>query len=61
MLKQGYLQHKNSKVHQELDNITALFTYPAEQLDVAKLVSGLTLALVESKSRVQHGDMKCLL
>lgn len=39
----------------------ALFMYPAEQLDVAKLVSGLTLALVESKSRVQHGDMKCLL
>lgn len=61
VLKQGYLQHKNSKAHEELDNITALFMYPAEQLDVAKLVSGLTPALVESKSRVQHGDMKCLL
>lgn len=61
LLQQGYLQHKNSKVHEELDNIVALFTYPAEELDVAKLVCGLTPALVESRSRVQHADMKCLL
>lgn len=61
LLQQGYRQQWNSKVHKELDNFVALFTYPAEELDVAKLVSGLTPALVERKSRVQHGDIKCLL
>lgn len=61
LLQQGYLQHKNSKALEELDNIVALLTYHAEELDVAKLVSGLTPALVESKSRVQHADTKCLL
>lgn len=63
LLQQGYLQHKSSKVHEELDNTVVLFTYPAEELDVAKLLSGLTPALVESKRRVQvqHADMKCLL
>lgn len=60
LLQQGYLQQRNSKVHEELDNAVALFTYPAEELDVAKPVSELTPALVESKSRVQHGDTKCL-
>lgn len=61
LLQQGYLQQRNSKVHKELDSTVALFTSPAEELDVAKMVSGLTPALVESKSRVQHADTKCLL
>lgn len=61
LLQQGYLQQSNSKVHEELDNTVALFTYPAEELDGAKPVSELTPALVESKSRVQHADTKCLL
>ncbi|KAI1236598.1 hypothetical protein IHE44_0014851 [Lamprotornis superbus] len=61
LLQQGYLQQWNSKGHEELDNIVALFSYPAEELDVAKLVSVLTAALVESKSRVQHGETTLLL
>lgn len=40
--------------------MVALFTYPAEEMD-AKLVPGLTPALAESKSRVQHAATKCLL
>lgn len=61
LLQQGHLQHKSSKVHEELDNTVVLCTYPAEELDVAKLLSGLKPALVESKRRIQHADMKCLL
>lgn len=54
LLQQGNLQHNNSKVHKELDNTVVLFIYPAEELDVVKLVSELTPAVVESKSRVHQ-------
>lgn len=51
-------QQQSSKAHEEVDNIVALFTHPAEELDVAKLAFGLTPALVETKSRVRHADME---
>lgn len=36
------LQHQNSKAHEELHNTGALSIHPAEELDVARLVSELT-------------------
>lgn len=37
----GLLLQHNLKAHEEVVNVVALFTYSAEQLDMAKLASGL--------------------
>ncbi|KAM6069182.1 TOG array regulator of axonemal microtubules protein 1 isoform 2-T2 [Theristicus caerulescens] len=60
LLQQEYLQHKNSKVREEVVNIciVALLTYPSEELDLAKLAFGLAPALVDSKRRVRHAAME---
>ncbi|KAM6444553.1 TOG array regulator of axonemal microtubules protein 1 [Rhynochetos jubatus] len=60
LLQQEHLQHKNSKVREEVVNIciVALLTYPGEELDLAKLAFGLAPALVDSKRRVRHAAME---
>ncbi|XP_075006759.1 TOG array regulator of axonemal microtubules protein 1 [Calonectris borealis] len=60
LLQQEHLQHKNSKVREEVVNIciVALLTYPSEELDLAKLAFGLAPALVDSKRRVRHAAME---
>uniref|UniRef100_A0A8C0B6S8 TOG array regulator of axonemal microtubules 1 n=1 Tax=Buteo japonicus TaxID=224669 RepID=A0A8C0B6S8_9AVES len=60
LLQQEYLQHKNSKVREEVVNvcIMALLTHPSEELDLAKLAFGLAPALVDSKRRVRHAAME---
>ncbi|XP_009913559.2 TOG array regulator of axonemal microtubules protein 1 isoform X1 [Haliaeetus albicilla] len=60
LLQQEYLQHKNSKVREEVVNIciVALLTHPSEELDLAKLAFGLAPALVDSKRRVRHAAME---
>ncbi|XP_068022913.1 TOG array regulator of axonemal microtubules protein 1-like [Melanerpes formicivorus] len=60
LLKQEYLQHKNSKVREEVVNIciVALLTYPSEELDLGKLAFGLAPALVDSKRRVRHAALE---
>ncbi|KFO85135.1 Protein FAM179B, partial [Buceros rhinoceros silvestris] len=60
LLQREYLQHKNSRVREEAVNIciVALLTYPSEELDLAKLAFGLSLALVDSKRRVRHAAME---
>lgn len=60
LLQQEYLQHKNSKVREEVVNICimALLTHPSEELDLAKLAFGLAPALVDSKRRVRHAAME---
>ncbi|XP_059675432.1 TOG array regulator of axonemal microtubules protein 1 [Gavia stellata] len=60
LLQQEHLQHKNSKVREEVVNIciVALLTYPSEGLDLAKLAFGLAPALVDSKRRVRHAAME---
>ncbi|XP_009471039.1 PREDICTED: protein FAM179B, partial [Nipponia nippon] len=60
LLQQEHLQHKNSKVREEVVNIciAALLTYPSEELDLAKLAFGLAPALVDSKRRVRHAAME---
>ncbi|KFM02104.1 Protein FAM179B, partial [Aptenodytes forsteri] len=60
LLQQEHLQHKNSKVREEVVNIciVALLTYPSEELDVAQLAFGLAPALVDSKRRVRHAAME---
>uniref|UniRef100_A0A663DQ10 TOG array regulator of axonemal microtubules 1 n=1 Tax=Aquila chrysaetos chrysaetos TaxID=223781 RepID=A0A663DQ10_AQUCH len=60
LLQQEYLQHKNSKVREEVVNIciVALLTHPSEELDLAKLAFGLAPALVDGKRRVRHAAME---
>ncbi|KAM6074235.1 TOG array regulator of axonemal microtubules protein 1 isoform 1-T1 [Chlamydotis macqueenii] len=60
LLQQECLQHKNSRVREEVVNIciVALLTYPSEELDLAKLAFGLAPALVDSKRRVRHAAME---
>ncbi|XP_065492726.1 TOG array regulator of axonemal microtubules protein 1-like isoform X3 [Caloenas nicobarica] len=60
LLQPEYLQHKNSKVREEVVNvcIVALLTYPGEELDLAKLAFGLAPALVDGKRRVRHAAME---
>ncbi|KAM6130895.1 TOG array regulator of axonemal microtubules protein 1 [Pterocles gutturalis] len=60
LLTQEHLQHKNSRVREEVVNICilALLTYPSEELDLAKLAFGLAPALVDSKRRVRHAAME---
>ncbi|XP_061854816.1 TOG array regulator of axonemal microtubules protein 1 [Colius striatus] len=60
LLQQEYLQHKNSRVREEVVNIciVALLTYPSEELDLAKLAFGLAPALVDGKRRVRHAAME---
>ncbi|XP_014792245.1 PREDICTED: protein FAM179B, partial [Calidris pugnax] len=60
LLQREHLQHKNSKVREEVVNIciVALLTYPSEELDLAKLAFGLAPALVDSKRRVRHAAME---
>ncbi|XP_054256668.1 TOG array regulator of axonemal microtubules protein 1 [Indicator indicator] len=60
LLKQEYLQHKNSKVREEVVNIciVALLTYPSGELDLGKLAFGLAPALVDNKRRVRHAAME---
>ncbi|XP_065695620.2 TOG array regulator of axonemal microtubules protein 1 isoform X2 [Patagioenas fasciata] len=60
LLQQEYLQHKNSKVREEVVNIciVALLTYPGEELDLAKLAFGLAPALLDGKRRVRHAAME---
>ncbi|KFV64849.1 Protein FAM179B, partial [Dryobates pubescens] len=60
LLKQEYLQHKNSKVREEVVNIciVALLTYPSEELDLGKLAFGLAPALVDNKRRVRHAALE---
>uniref|UniRef100_A0A8C0FD67 TOG array regulator of axonemal microtubules 1 n=1 Tax=Bubo bubo TaxID=30461 RepID=A0A8C0FD67_BUBBB len=60
LLQREYLQHKNSKVREEVVNIciVALLTYPSEELDLATLAFGLAPALVDGKRRVRHAAME---
>ncbi|KAM6311302.1 LOW QUALITY PROTEIN: TOG array regulator of axonemal microtubules protein 1 [Aegotheles albertisi] len=60
LLQQEYLQHKNSRVREEVVNIciVALLTHPSEELDLAKLAFGLAPALVDGKRRVRHAAME---
>uniref|UniRef100_A0A8B9NJK5 TOG array regulator of axonemal microtubules 1 n=1 Tax=Accipiter nisus TaxID=211598 RepID=A0A8B9NJK5_9AVES len=60
LLQQEYLQHKNSKVREEVVNICimALLAHPSKELDLAKLAFGLAPALVDSKRRVRHAAME---
>ncbi|XP_072722013.1 TOG array regulator of axonemal microtubules protein 1 isoform X1 [Ciconia boyciana] len=60
LLQREHLQHKNSKVREEVVNIciVALLTYPSEELDLGKLAFGLAPALVDSKRRVRHAAME---
>ncbi|XP_026704961.1 TOG array regulator of axonemal microtubules protein 1 [Athene cunicularia] len=60
LLQREYLQHKNSKVREEVVNIciVALLTYPSKELDLAKLAFGLAPALVDGKRRVRHAAME---
>ncbi|XP_035756332.1 TOG array regulator of axonemal microtubules protein 1 [Egretta garzetta] len=60
LLQPEHLQHKNSKVREEVVNIciVALLTYPSEELDLAKLAFGLAPSLVDSKRRVRHAAME---
>lgn len=60
LLQQEYRQHKNSKVREEVVNmcIVALLTYPAEELDLAKLAFELAPALMDNKHRVRHAAME---
>uniref|UniRef100_A0A8C4USB4 TOG array regulator of axonemal microtubules 1 n=1 Tax=Falco tinnunculus TaxID=100819 RepID=A0A8C4USB4_FALTI len=60
LLQQEYLQHKNSRVREEVVNIciVALLTYPGEELDLVRLAFGLAPALVDSKRKVRHAAME---
>ncbi|XP_064007918.1 TOG array regulator of axonemal microtubules protein 1 isoform X2 [Pogoniulus pusillus] len=60
LLQKKYLQHKNSKVREEVINvcIVALLTFPSEELDLGKLAFGLAPALVDNKRRVRHAAME---
>ncbi|XP_064919079.1 TOG array regulator of axonemal microtubules protein 1 isoform X3 [Columba livia] len=60
LLQHEYLQHRNSRVREEVVNIciVALLTYPGEELDLAKLAFGLAPALLDGKRRVRHAAME---
>ncbi|XP_028942543.1 TOG array regulator of axonemal microtubules protein 1, partial [Antrostomus carolinensis] len=57
---QEYLQHRNSRVREEVVNIciVALLTHPSQELDLARLAFGLAPALVDSKRRVRHAALE---
>uniref|UniRef100_A0A8C3HPN6 TOG array regulator of axonemal microtubules 1 n=1 Tax=Chrysemys picta bellii TaxID=8478 RepID=A0A8C3HPN6_CHRPI len=60
LLQPEHLQHKNSKVREEVVNICigSLLTYPSEDFDLPKLAFGLAPALVDSKRRVRHAALE---
>ncbi|XP_043371890.1 TOG array regulator of axonemal microtubules protein 1 [Dermochelys coriacea] len=60
LLQPEHLQHKNSKVREEVVNICigSLLTYPSEDFDLTKLAFGLAPALVDSKRRVRHAALE---
>ncbi|XP_067410806.1 TOG array regulator of axonemal microtubules protein 1 isoform X2 [Emydura macquarii macquarii] len=60
LLQSEHLQHKNSKVREEVVNIciASLLTYPSEDFDLPKLVFGLAPALVDNKRRVRHAALE---
>ncbi|XP_050811978.1 TOG array regulator of axonemal microtubules protein 1 [Gopherus flavomarginatus] len=60
LLQPEHLQHKNSKVREEVVNICigSLLTYPSQDFDLPKLAFGLAPALVDSKRRVRHAALE---
>ncbi|KAM7164612.1 TOG array regulator of axonemal microtubules protein 1 isoform 3-T3 [Macrochelys suwanniensis] len=60
LLQPEHLQHKNSKVREEVVNICigSLLTYPSEDFDLPKLAFGLAPALVDTKRRVRHAALE---
>ncbi|XP_074852240.1 TOG array regulator of axonemal microtubules protein 1 isoform X2 [Carettochelys insculpta] len=60
LLQPEHLQHKNSKVREEVVNICigCLLRYPSEDFDLPKLAFGLAPALVDSKRRVRHAALE---
>ncbi|KAM9148952.1 TOG array regulator of axonemal microtubules protein 1 [Pangshura tecta] len=60
LLQPEHLQHKNSRVREEVVNICigSLLTYPSEDFDLPKLAFGLAPALVDSKRRVRHAALE---